>query len=81
MKDNESKQAWLELFPRLHALDERTLAELSEAIQVIHADAGTVLFREESPCPNYLMMIDGCVRVQKVGESGQIGRASCRERV
>jgi len=62
---------WTAGWPELAALDPPTRARLREAAQRVAAQAGTRLFDEGSPCQAYLILLDGQIRVQKLGESGR----------
>lgn len=62
---------WTRDFAILDALDEASRAQLLAHSQAMQAPAGTVLFREGSPCQAYLFLQEGQIRVQKVGENGR----------
>ncbi|WP_159880413.1 Crp/Fnr family transcriptional regulator [Aquitalea denitrificans] len=62
---------WTRDFAILDALDDASRAQLLAHSQAMQAPAGTVLFREGSPCQAYLFLQEGQIRVQKVGENGR----------
>jgi len=62
---------WLKSFPQLEAIeDEAWLAALVEAV-TLTLRAGEVVFREGDNCSNFLLVLDGAVRVQKLSDSGR----------
>ena len=63
--------AWTTLFPRLASLEPATAALLTERSRIITIPAGTVLFHEGDACQNFVLVLDGQIRVQKVAESGR----------
>ncbi len=62
---------WLGAFPALARLEPDALALLAAEGMRVHVPRGTVLFQAGGLCQNYLMMLDGAVRVQMVSESGR----------
>ncbi|WP_052694314.1 Crp/Fnr family transcriptional regulator [Aquitalea pelogenes] len=62
---------WTRDFAILDALDEASRTQLLAHSHAMQAPAGTVLFREGSPCQAYLFLLQGQIRVQKVGENGR----------
>lgn len=62
---------WLEQFPGLKCLDPTSLKLLRDEAKVASIPAGTVLFHGGDLGRNYLLVLDGQVRVQKVAESGR----------
>lgn len=63
--------ALLAAFPALQALDAASLHLLRQAIRPVRIPAGTRLFADGDPCQAFLLVRDGCVRVQKVAENGR----------
>jgi CRP/FNR family transcriptional regulator len=61
---------WRRIFPDLAATDAATLAVLDQARQV-ELPAGQPLFYGGAPCQNYLLVVEGQVRVQVIGEGGR----------
>lgn len=62
---------WLARFPELLKLEPANLKTLRENAKVAALPAGTPLFRGGDLSLNYLLVLDGQVRVQKVAESGR----------
>jgi CRP/FNR family transcriptional regulator len=59
------------LYPALESLSEAALDELLQDAQVLKVPAGTVLFDEESPCQAFPLLVEGTIRVSKVGANGR----------
>jgi CRP/FNR family transcriptional regulator, anaerobic regulatory protein len=66
-----SKSQWLEHFPALAELDDPAWKEALAEAQTLNLPAGMAVFREGDQCSNFLLVIDGAVRVQKLSESGR----------
>ncbi len=62
---------WTTAIPGLSGLDPASRQFLRDAAHRITAPAGTVIFREGMACQAFLILLDGQVRVQKVGENGR----------
>jgi len=62
---------WLAQFPALSCLDPEALRSLREESRLASIPAGTVLFHGGDLCQNYMLVLDGQVRVQKVSENGR----------
>jgi len=58
-------------FPGLAAIEPEARDLFSAKAQVANVPAGTVVFSSGSVCENYLLVIDGSVRVQMVSENGR----------
>lgn len=58
-------------FPALARLDDGARRILRDAAQVVTVPAGTVVFQEGDACRNYMLVLEGSVRVQKVSEGGR----------
>lgn len=69
--DREIIDEWLAQFPQLHDLDDPAWQEVLEAARPVELPAGTTVFRDGEGCQNYLFVIDGSVRVQKIAENGR----------
>ncbi len=67
----KAQDDWIGNFPALRRLDDAARRTLLDAAKVVTVPAGTVVFQEGGACSNYLLVIDGSVRVQKVSESGR----------
>lgn len=70
MPTNGSTDDWLSRFPLLAASSESERRLLAEA-QALRVPAGVTVFRPGDTCQNYLMVVQGSVRVQKVSENGR----------
>jgi len=57
--------------PALAALPAEAARLLDASARAVTIPAGTVLFREGSACANFVLVIEGSVRVQKVSEGGR----------
>lgn len=66
-----SKPQWLEHFPVLAALEDPAWQEALAEAQTLSLPAGVAVFREGDQCSNFLLVIDGAVRVQKLSENGR----------
>ncbi|KAA0681803.1 Crp/Fnr family transcriptional regulator [Roseomonas genomospecies 6] len=62
---------WAGAFPALSALEPDALALLRARGTRMAVPRGTVLFRIGSLCRNFLMLLDGTVRVQMTSENGR----------
>lgn len=64
------KSAWRELFPELASADPATQAVMERARSVA-LPAGHTLFQVGAPCPHYLLMLSGQMRVQLISAGGR----------
>lgn len=64
-------EAVIENFPGLEAIEPDARDLIASNAQVAVVPAHTVVFRSGSQCENYLLIIDGSVRVQMVSENGR----------
>jgi CRP/FNR family transcriptional regulator len=60
------------LYPALHGLDPRELAEALSGAQLVELAAGTALFGAGSPCRQFPFVLRGSIRVSKVGEGREL---------
>ncbi|CAA7615995.1 Crp/Fnr family transcriptional regulator [Magnetospirillum sp. UT-4] len=58
-------------FPQFGRLDPEGARMLETAQRTVTIPAGTVVFQDGSECANYVLVMDGSVRVQKVAENGR----------
>ncbi len=65
-----SETTWPRLFPTLAAGDPATRALLEDA-QSLELPPDQPVFFAGSPCPNYVMVLEGSIRVQILGEGGR----------
>lgn len=61
---------WLEQFPALQDLTDPAAAKVFAAASVVSLPAGKSVYRAGDRPQNYILVIDGRVRVQEVSESG-----------
>ena len=62
---------WLERFPALAVLDDPAWHTLLAQSRVVDMPAGSAVFRSGDRCRNYLLVLEGSVRVQKVADNGR----------
>lgn len=60
-----------ELLQKLFPGDAPELQRLRTGIQTMHLPAGQVVFHHGDPCHNYLLVIEGSVRVQALAANGR----------
>lgn len=58
-------------FPALAALDPDARRLLETAARPVRLPAGTTVFADGDACQAFLLVLEGCVRVQKVAETGR----------
>lgn len=58
-------------FPGLENLEPEARRLFASSAKVANVPAGTVVFQSGDTCENYLLVIDGSVRVQMVSENGR----------
>jgi CRP/FNR family transcriptional regulator len=61
---------WRTHFPSIAKGDAESQGLLDRA-PIVQIGAGDVVFRAGSPCGNYVLLIEGCIRVQLIGEGGR----------
>jgi CRP/FNR family transcriptional regulator len=64
------ENTWLQLFPTLAAGDPATRV-LLEGAHGLELPPDQPVFFAGSPCPNYVLMLEGSIRVQVIGEGGR----------
>ena len=62
---------WIDFFPRLAQIEPAVRCGIESAARVIELPAEQVIFRRGDECCNYLLVIEGCARVQMTAESGR----------
>jgi hypothetical protein len=62
---------WRKHFPELARSADQQLHELLDAAPVVKLPVGQFVFHAGSLCQNYLLVLDGSVRVQVVAHSGR----------
>ncbi len=60
----------LERFPALGILEESSIKLIEESSRIVNLPAGAKAFEAGMQCDNYLMVLNGRIRVQQVSESG-----------
>ncbi len=60
------------LYPALATLTDRALAKVLERAAVVDLPAGTALFGEGSVCQQFPLVLEGAIRVAKVGEGREL---------
>ena len=63
---------FLEKFPALQDLHKLAGVKLADAMRLITVQPGTSLYQHGQACENYLLILSGSVRVQKLSEKGQV---------
>lgn len=58
-------------FPQFSRLDPESARALEAAARIIAIPAGTVVFQDGTQCANYVLVLEGSIRVQKVAENGR----------
>jgi CRP/FNR family transcriptional regulator, anaerobic regulatory protein len=66
------KPTWLGSFPALYNITDTAWQDVAESARLITVQAGMPLYRDREACENYLVILDGSVRVQKLAASGQV---------
>ncbi len=67
---NTENTAWRDLFPTLDSGDRQTQSVLDSA-RLVTMPADQPVFRVGSHCDNYVLLLEGSVRVQVIGENGR----------
>ena len=67
---NKRNADWEDLFPALASSDQQSRTLLDSA-QLVSMPANEWVFRAGSPCDNYVLLLQGSVRVQVIGENGR----------
>jgi CRP/FNR family transcriptional regulator len=58
-------------FPQFARLDPESARTLESASRIIAIPPGTVMFQDGTECSNYVLVLEGSIRVQKVAENGR----------
>jgi len=69
--DHDTHRDWLTRFPALQTIHDPAWHAALEQAREVTVPAGATVFRDGDPCQNYLLVLEGAVRVQKVSESGK----------
>jgi CRP/FNR family transcriptional regulator len=62
---------WWHAVPALKAINDPRWHTLMERAQIVDIPAGTTVFRAGEQCRNYLFVLDGTVRVEKIADNGR----------
>ncbi len=62
---------WLSHFPELSDLDDPVWHKVLDSARPVEIPAGTTVFRDGDGCQNYMFVMEGAVRVQKMAENGR----------
>lgn len=60
-----------QLYPGISSLDESVDGRLFASAQTINVPIGGIAFRKGDACKNFILVLDGCVRVQLSSEGGR----------
>ena len=71
MTDTSTKSEWGNLFPYLSRTGNDSDVRIARAIREINLPTDTVAFRQGDSCANYLLVIEGSIKVLARGESGR----------
>ncbi len=71
MDNAEIRERLATLYPALEGLSPQRLDRLIAESHVLRAKAGTVLFDEDSPCQAFPLLVQGTIRVSKIGANGR----------
>lgn len=66
-----SKPEWLHYFPALSRIDDPEWLSLLDGVNIVTLPTGAEVFHIGAQCHNFLLVIDGSVRVQKLAENGR----------
>lgn len=61
---------WLKQFPQLERIDDSAWQEALSQSNTVTFPAGVTLYRSGDTCENFVLVIDGSIRVQMVSDSG-----------
>ena len=71
MESPEIRERLRALYPALTSLDDARFDRLLAASHLFEVPAGAVLFDEESPCQAFPLLVEGTIRVSKLGSNGR----------
>jgi CRP/FNR family transcriptional regulator, anaerobic regulatory protein len=64
-------EEWLQQFPELGAIEDPVWQEVLDSARPVEVPAGTTVFRDGDGCQNYMFVMEGSVKVQKISENGR----------
>lgn len=62
---------WEKLFPQFFNANDSIIELLMESAHLVNIPAKHQIFYPGSPCENYLLMLEGCVKAQLISENGR----------
>jgi len=69
---NPAQQSqWLDAFPALNRIGDEAWRQAIRAARTMVLPAGSVVVREGDPCQNFLLIVQGTIRVYKAAENGR----------
>ena len=71
MPESDLRSRLLALYPTFAGLSESALRDLFSEAQLRKAPAGALLFDEHQPCQAFPLLLEGSIRVSKVGSNGR----------
>jgi len=71
MTDTPSNAEWRSLFPYLNQSGSDSDVRITRAVREINLPTDTVAFHQGDSCANYLLVIEGSIKVLARGESGR----------
>lgn len=71
MSSASSAPCWWHAFPVLRDVEDPQWRAVMSQARVLSIPAGTFVFRAGDACHNYLFLLDGSLRVEKIGENGR----------
>lgn len=71
MERTEIRERLRALYPALASLDDVRFDRLLGEAHVLEVPSGAVLFDEESPCQAFPLLVEGTIRVSKLGSNGR----------
>jgi CRP/FNR family transcriptional regulator len=72
MNAKSALQSLHSLYPALRGVDAATLEQLLQGAQLVELPAGTALFGAGAPCRQFPFVLQGTIRVSKVGEGREL---------
>lgn len=63
--------SWLDTFPRLAAIDDPAWRDAVRGARLATFPAGAALYQSGDDCENFILIIEGAVKVEKISENGQ----------
>jgi len=64
--------SWLESVPTLSEITDAVWLRAAQAARIVTVEGGRAVFRERDTCANFLLVLEGSVRVQRTAVNGQV---------